>query len=148
VIIKNDDPRMIHLQNHFDYLNKLSLARSEPQNRLQQWLMEHVAMPLAWEDTMGYRNCYYRYMESLGFKVKVGPNRTLTAECAEGTEDTCFVLSTYYSKWKTDCPGLKVSRPAEDVCYYWYTFANKTKILSNHTNTTADEEGVNEELFF
>ena len=46
VIIKNDDPRMIHLQNHFNYLNKLSLTRSEPQNRLQQWLMERVAVPI------------------------------------------------------------------------------------------------------
>ena len=27
---------------------------------------------------MGYRNCYYRYMESLGYKVTVCPNGTLT----------------------------------------------------------------------
>ena len=81
--------------------------------------------------SMGYRNCYYRYMESLGFKVTVGPNGTLTAEGVEGFEDTFVSLSTYYTKWKTDYPNLKVSRPAEDICYYCYTFANKHRMLSN-----------------
>jgi hypothetical protein len=43
-----------------------------------------------------------------------------------------------------------VSRPAEDICYYCYTFANKHKILSNNTKNTrpADGEGDinNEEM--
>ena len=41
-----------------------------------------------------------------------------------------------------------MSRPAEDICYYCYTFANKHKILSNDTKNTrpADGEGdINDE---
>jgi hypothetical protein len=52
-------------------------------------------------------------MESLGYKVTVGPNKTLKAEGADGTEDA-VAYSTYYTKWKTDYPSLKVSQPAED----------------------------------
>jgi hypothetical protein len=52
----------------------------------------------------------------------------------------------YYLKWKTNHPSLKVSWPAEDICYYCYTFANKHKILSNHTYTTEDGEGMNKEM--
>ena len=89
---------------------------------------------------MGYRNCYYRYMESLGYKVTVGPNGTLKAEGADGTEDA-VALSTYYTKWKTDYPSLKVSRPAKDICYYCYTFTNKHKMLSNNTKNTRPAHG-------
>ena len=32
--------------------------------------------------------------------------------------------------WKTRHPYLKVSKPAEDICQYCYTFANKHKILT------------------
>jgi hypothetical protein len=86
-------------------------------------------------------------MESLGYKVTVGPNGTLKAEGADGSEDA-VALSTYYKKWKTDYPSLKVSQPAEDICCYCYTFANKHRILSNHTKNTrpADGEGdINDE---
>jgi hypothetical protein len=86
-------------------------------------------------------------MESLGYKVTVGPNGSLKAEGADGTEDA-VALSTYYTKWKTDYPSLKVSWPAQDICYYCYTFANKHKILSNDTKNTrpADGEGdINDE---
>jgi len=86
-------------------------------------------------------------MVSLGYKVTVGPNGMLKAEGADGTEDA-VALSTYYTKWKTDYPSLKVSRPAEDICYYCYTFANKHKMLSNNTKHTrpADGEGdINDE---
>jgi hypothetical protein len=93
---------------------------------------------------MGYRNCYYRYMESLGYKVTVGPNGTLTVECADRTGDPFVAFSTYYTKWKTDYPSLKVSRPAEDICYYCYTFANKHRILSNHTKENGNEEQLND----
>jgi hypothetical protein len=78
-------------------------------------------------------------MESLGYKVTVGPNGTLKAEGADGTEDA-VALSTYYTKWKTDYPSLEVSRPAEDICYYCYTFANKHKILSNNTKNTRQDQ--------
>jgi hypothetical protein len=81
-------------------------------------------------------------MESLEYKVTVGPYGMLKAEGADGTEDA-VALSTYYAKWKTNYPSLKVSQPAKDICYYCYTFANKHKILSNNTKNTrpADGEG-------
>ena len=146
---------MIHLRNHFDYLHKLGEVRATKAiatvvdgarglaNR--QDIDGNIYLTIS----MGYRNCYYRYMESLGYKVTVGPNGSLKAEGADGTEDA-VALSTYYTKWKTDYPSLKVSRPAEDICYYCYTFANKHKILSNNTKNTrpADGEGDinNEEM--
>jgi hypothetical protein len=63
-------------------------------------------------------------MESLGYKVTVGPNGMLKAEDADGTEDA-VALSTNYTKWKTDHPSLKVSRPAEDICYCCYLFTGE-----------------------
>ncbi len=68
---------------------------------------------------MGYRNCYYRYMELLGYKVTVGPNGSLTVDKedavnANGEQD--FVpFSTYWSKWKTLYLHMEVSHPAEDI---------------------------------
>ena len=41
----------------------------------------------------------------------MGPNGTLKAEGADKTEDD-VALSTNNTKWKTDYPSLKVSRPA------------------------------------
>lgn len=150
VTIKNDDPRMIHLRHHFDYLHKLGEVRA---TRVIATVVDGERGLANREDTngntylpisMGYRNCYYRYMESLGYKVTVGPNGTLTVEGADGTEDPFVAFSTYYTKWKTDYPSLKVSRPAEDICYYCYTFANKHRILSNHTKENGNEEQLND----
>jgi hypothetical protein len=116
VTIKNDDPRMIHLRHHFDYLHKLGEVRA---TRVIATVVDGERGLANREDTngniylpisMGYRNCYYRYLESLGYKVTVGPNGTLTIEGADGTEDSFVAFSTYCTKWKTDYPSLKVSR--------------------------------------
>ena len=42
----------------------------------------------------------------------------------------------YYAKWKWDCPQLKVSRPAEDICQYCYTFADRHMHLARHSGLT------------
>jgi hypothetical protein len=86
VTIKNDDPHMIHVRNHFDYLHKLGEVRATKviatvadggRGRANREDMDgNTYLPMS----MGYCNCCYRYMESLGFKVTVGPNETLTAE--------------------------------------------------------------------
>ncbi len=151
--IKHDDPHMIHLRNHFDYLHMLGEVRAtkviatvvdgahglaNPQDTDR-----NIYLPIS----MGYRNYYNRYMGSLGYKVTVGTNGSLKADGADGTENA-VALSTYYTKWKADYPSLKVSRPAQDICYYCYTFGNKHKILSNDTKNTrpADGEGdINDE---
>jgi hypothetical protein len=93
---------------------------------------------------MGYRNCYYCYIELHGYKVTVGPNRSLIvdkedAANANGEQD--FVLfSTYWSKWKTLYPHMKVSRPAGDICSYCYTFANKHQILSSQQSAMQQQQ--------
>ena len=119
VTIKHDDPRMIHLRNHVDYLHKLGEVKATkviatvvdgPRGLTNRQDTDgNTYLPIS----MGYGNCYYRYMESLGYKFTVGPNKMLKAEGADGTEDA-VAYSTYYTKWKTDYPSLKVSRPAED----------------------------------
>jgi len=38
---------------------------------------------------------------------------------------------TYYYKWKTSFPKLKVSKPIEDICAYCYAFANRHKYQAN-----------------
>jgi len=74
---------------------------------------------------MGYRYCYYRYMESLGYTVTVCPNGTLTVveedpmtNTNDEEEHDYVTFPTYWSKWKTLYPHMKVSRPAEDICNY------------------------------
>ena len=38
---------------------------------------------------------------------------------------------TYYFKWKTSFPKLKVSKPVKDICAYCYVFTNHHKYLAN-----------------
>ena len=63
VTIKNDDPRMIHLQNHFDYLHKLGQVRA---TRVIATVVDGERGLTNREDTngniylpisMGFRNC-------------------------------------------------------------------------------------------
>jgi hypothetical protein len=44
--IKTDDPRMIHLKNHFKYLHKLAEDRAV--KVMKKWLMERGSTPIAW----------------------------------------------------------------------------------------------------
>ena len=93
VTIKHDDPRMIHLRNHVDYLHKLGEVKATkviatvvdgPRGLTNRQDTDgNTYLPIS----MGYGNCYYRYMESLGYKVTVGPNGKLKAEGEDGTED-------------------------------------------------------------
>ncbi len=64
---------------------------------------------------MGYRNCYYCYMESLGYTVTVCPNGTLTVVEEDPTTNTndeeqrdYVTFPTYWSKWKMLYPHMKV----------------------------------------
>jgi hypothetical protein len=74
-------------------------------------------------------------MELLGYKVAVGPNGTLTVEDAtrmntkdEEQQQHYVNFRTYWRKWKMLYPHMKVSRLAEDICGYCYTFANRHQI--------------------
>ena len=86
--------------------------------------------------TMGYRNCYKRYMASLDYNVSSTAQGGLivTGVGGKAVDSRAYVsLTTYYYKWKQLYPHLKVSRPAEDICQYCYAFCNRHRYLANHS---------------
>ncbi len=77
-VINDDDPCITHLKNHFEYLHKLAEDRAV---KGIETVVDGEGGRVNCMDTegkvylhihMGYRNCYYRYMESPGYKVTVG----------------------------------------------------------------------------
>jgi hypothetical protein len=82
--------------------------------------------------TMGYRNCYKRYMASLDYNISSTAQGGLivTGVGGKAVDSREYVsLTTYYYKWKQLYPHLKVSRPAEDICQYCYAFCNRHRYL-------------------
>jgi hypothetical protein len=83
-------------------------------------------------------------MELLGCTVTVGPNRNLIVDkvdAANANNEQDFVtFLAYWSKWKTLYPHMKVSRPAEEICGYCYTFANKHQILSSQQSAMQQQQ--------
>jgi hypothetical protein len=98
---------------------------------------------------MGYRNRYYHYTESLGYKVTVGTNGNLTVDegdAANANNEQDFVtFPTDWSKWKLLYPHMKVSCLAEDICGYCYTFANKHQILSSQQSAMQQQQQQQQE---
>jgi hypothetical protein len=43
-------------------------------------------------------------------------------------------------------PHMKVSRPAEDICGYCYTFAKRHRILSSHQSAMQQEQEQQETI--
>ncbi len=62
-------------------------------------------------------------------KKKLTVNEVNTANAND--EQDFVTFPTYWSKWKTLYPHMKVSPPAEDICGYCYTFANEQQTLSS-----------------
>jgi hypothetical protein len=130
--IADDDERGKTLTEHFEYLLELGEVRA---TRVIATLVDGVQGHANRDDTvdmvylpisMGYRNCYQRYMSRLGYNVSCKPNGSIVVEVSEGEDDNpneYVSFSTYCSKWKKDYPQLKVSRPVEDICQYCYVFA-------------------------
>jgi hypothetical protein len=86
--------------------------------------------------SMGYRNCYKRYIASLGYtNVRTTASGAFIMgeqEDGEVVDSGDFVtFPTYYYKWKTNFPKLKVSKQVKDICAYCYAFANHQKYLAN-----------------
>jgi hypothetical protein len=52
---------------------------------------------------------------------------------------------TYYYKWKTSFPKLKVSKPIKDICAYCYAFVNRHKYLANRAMGRGDDGGDDNE---
>jgi hypothetical protein len=65
---------------------------------------------------------------------------TLTNTNDEEQERDYVTFSTYWSTWKTLYPHMKVSRPAEDICSYCYTFANRHCILCRGQSAMQQEQ--------
>ena len=157
--MKENDPRSEPLKHHLEYLLNLGEVRA---TRVVATLVDGVRGQTNREDTvemvylpisMGYRNCYKRYMSSLGFEVRCKPNGAVYVKGVnEGKPvDHGFVsLSKYYNMWKRDYPQLKVVRPSEDICQYCFVFANRHRYLANHaarasTSVPEIDEDVHDE---
>ena len=140
--IKGNDPRAAPLKYHFEYLLNLGEVRA---TRVVATLVDGVQGHANREDTvdmvylpisMGYRSCYKRYMQSLGFNVRCKHDGGVVIDGVDDGKpsDHGYVsYSTYYKKWKREYPQLKVSRPAEDICQYCFVFANRHRYLANHS---------------
>jgi hypothetical protein len=140
--MKADDERLPPLHAHFDYLLNLGEVRATRvvatlvdgvhgrANREES--LDNVYLPIS----MGHRSCYKRYMLSLGFDTKCAPDGTIIVDgivSGKPSENGYVSFSTYYRRWKTAYPQLKVCRPAEDICGYCFVFANRHRYLANHS---------------
>jgi len=91
--------------------------------------------------SMDYSNSYKRYLASSGYtnvrSTASGAFILGEREDGEAVDSGDFVsFPTYYYKWKTSFPKLKVSKPIEDICAYCYAFANRHKYLANRAINT------------
>ena len=145
--MKADDPRSTPLKYHLDYLLELGEVRAT--RVVATWgsdggvqghanrdnTVDMVYLPIS----MGYRNCYKRYMHSLGYKIRCKPDEAkyIVDGIIDGKpSDHGYVsFSAYYNKWKREYHRLKVSRPAEDICNHCFVFANRHRYLANHSTT-------------
>lgn len=152
--VKDDDDRGLALKDHFQYLLNLGKVRA---TRVIATLVDGVQGHANRQDTvdmvylpisMGYRNCSRQYMARLGYNVSCKPNGAIVVEGIDGKEidrSKYDSFSTYCNKWKKEYPQLKVSRPLEDICQYYYVFAHRHKYLANHLSADTcielDEDG-------
>ena len=156
--MKADDPRTTPLLHHMEYLLKLGEVRA---TRVVATLVDGVQGHVNREDTvdmvylpmsMGYRNCYKRYMNSIGFKIRCNPKGGIIVvdgmEMEEGDKkkkprELGYVsFSMYFNNWKKNFSQLKVSRPAEDICQYCFVFSNRHRYFADHTAREALTCGV------
>ena len=70
----------------------------------------------------------------LGHDVRYKAHGSVIVDGKKGKSiDHGFVsFSTYYYKWMTSYPQLKVSWRAEDICEYYFAFLNHHRYLTNH----------------
>ena len=147
VTMKVDDPRSAPLKYHLDYLLELGKVRATrvvatlsddggvQGHANRDDMVDMVYLPIS----MGYRNCYKRYMHSLGYKIRCKPDgaKYIVDGIVDGKPSDHGYVSflAYYNKWKREYPQLKVSRPAEDFCNHCFIFANRHRYLANHLTT-------------
>ncbi len=138
--------------HHFEYLKNLGEVRA---TRIVSTLVDGMIQVHNREDkkaaaevtylpiSMGYRQCYRRYMASLGCTAETDSAGawTITRDDGGPIDSGEYVsYTTYYAKWLRDYPNLKVSRPIEDICNQCYVFAHRHKFFADHTLKTAGRE--------
>ena len=86
--MKADDPRSAPLKYHLDYLLELGEIRAtrvvttlsdggvQEGHANRKDTVDMVYLPIS----LGYRNCYKRYMHSLGFKIRCKPDGALIVD--------------------------------------------------------------------
>lgn len=92
--------------------------------------------------TFGYRPCFSRYMEGIGWKVIGQDNGNYTVERIDETvpELKYVSLSAFYRIWHRDYPHIKVSRPIEDICDQCFIFSQRYKFLSSRKRKYDDAD--------
>ena len=157
--IKEDDPRMPPIREHFSIL--LTLGEVRP-TKLVSTLVDGRNSREARDDdpeegniylpqSDGIHPCYYRYMEDVGYKCKPLHNGTLQIKPndEDAHQDPYVCLQTYYSIWQRDYPQLKVSPASEYICDLCCKFANRHHYLAKHKTLAANAANINvdDELF-
>ncbi len=149
-----DHGRANVIREHFEYLLELGEVRAtrviatlvdgEQGHTNREDTVDMVYLPLSF----GFRPCYARYMNSLGYNVTCRPNGGIIVEGIDGkvVDRKEFVsFATYCPVSKKDYPQLKVSKPVEDICQHCFVFANRHRYLANHSAmnvcTEFDEDG-------
>jgi hypothetical protein len=157
--MKADDPCAAPLQHHMEYLLELGEVRATHvvatlvdgvqghENR--EDTVDNVYLPMS----MGYRNCYKRYMNLIGFKIRCNPKGVIIVDGIEMEDNkggrkklprelgyVCF--TTYVNNWKKDSSQLKVSHPAEDFCQYCFVFLNHHRYFADHSAREALTCGI------
>ena len=132
--------------HHFEYLKNLGEVRA---TRVVSTLVDGMIQVRNREDekaaaevtylpiSMGYRQCYRRYMASLGYTAETdGAGAWSVTRDDGGPIDSGEYVSytTYYAKWLRDYPNLKVSRPVQDICNHCYVFAQSPQVLCRSYN--------------
>ena len=139
--IEIDKSKIEPLMRHFEYLLELGeVQATQTVSTLVNGVQGHANCDNDDEAIflpryMGYRNCYKRYMASLGYNVRTtGLGITIVEPREDGEpEDPSEYVSfpTCFYKWKKHFPQLRVSKPVEDICQYCYAFFNRHRYLSN-----------------
>jgi hypothetical protein len=139
--IQKNERKYRPLKDHFEYIQNLGEVRA---TRVVATLVDGMGGHVNRDNnidvtylpiSMGYRQCYRRYMKALGYDVRTTGTGGLVVTAEEGKEaDSGEYVSfpTYYNMWKRDYKNLKVSRPAEDICKDCYVFANRHRHLAHH----------------
>jgi hypothetical protein len=144
--IRHNDACLVPLKAHFDYMMNLGEVRV---TRVAATLVDGVAGHPNREDTedmvylpisMGYRNCYKRYMDVLGYRVRSNAKGAISVKEVGDNGKEFVSLQTYFDFWKSEYPHLKISRPVEDICLYCFAFSNWHRYLASHSY----QSGVND----